>query len=84
VGGRSKIDGVLETTPKMKTLLAGLAFGESPRWHGNRLWLADWGAQQILAVDLDGHTEVIVRVRFPSFALSFDWLPDGRVRGLSH
>jgi sugar lactone lactonase YvrE len=69
----------METTPKMKTLLAGLAFGESPRWHDNRLWLADWGAQEILAVDLGGNTEVIVRVRFPSFPLSFDWLPDGRL-----
>lgn len=63
----------------MKTLLAGLAFGESPRWHGNRLWVADWGAREILAVDPDGHTEVIVRVRFPSFPLSFDWLPDGHL-----
>ena len=27
--------------------------GESPRWRENRLWLSDWGAQEIIAVDLD-------------------------------
>ena len=26
---------------EVKTLLTGLAFGESPRWHCDRLWLAD-------------------------------------------
>ncbi len=63
----------------MKILLAGLVFGESPRWHGDRLWLADWGAQQILALDLEGNCEVMVRVRFRSFPMCIDWLPDGRL-----
>src|SRR6266702_6540293 len=60
-------------------LVSGLAFGESPRWHGGRLWLADWGAQAILAVDSAGDTEVMARVEFPSFPMCFDWLPDGRM-----
>jgi sugar lactone lactonase YvrE len=34
-----------------RTLLTGLGFGESPRWHDGRLWFANWGAQQIIAVD---------------------------------
>ncbi len=25
--------------------------GESPRWHNGRLWLADWGASEVLVVD---------------------------------
>jgi hypothetical protein len=29
--------------PEVQTLLTGLAFGESPRWHEGRLWFADWG-----------------------------------------
>ena len=64
--------------PKVETLLTGLAMGESPRWHENRLWFSDWGAQEILAVDLDGNSEVIVRT---PFALPFciDWLPDRRL-----
>jgi sugar lactone lactonase YvrE len=67
------------TTPEVKTLLTGLAFGESPRWHGERLWVADWGAKEIIAVDPGGKSEVMVRVGFPSFPMSIDWLPDGRL-----
>src|SRR6478672_7399913 len=44
-----------EETPMPKTLLTGIALGESPRWHELRLWFADWGAQEIVAVDVDGH-----------------------------
>jgi hypothetical protein len=40
--------------PEVQALLTGLAMGESPRWHENRLWFSDWGAQEIVAVDLDG------------------------------
>ena len=65
--------------PEMHTLLTGLAFGESPRWHESRLWVADWGAQEIRAVTLEGKSEVIVKVSFPSFPLCFDWLQDGRL-----
>ena len=58
--------------------MTGVAMGESPRWHQQRLWFSDWGAQQIIAVDVDGRNEVAVRV---PFALPFciDWLPDGRL-----
>jgi len=59
--------------------LTGIALGESPRWHDGRLWFADWGAQEIVAVDLSGRAEVIVKVQFPSFPMCFDWLPDGRL-----
>ena len=65
--------------PELHTLVTGLAFGESPRWHEGRLWVADWGAKEILAVDREGKSEVIVTVSFPSFPLCFDWLPDGQL-----
>ena len=65
--------------PVPQTLMTGVAFGESPRWHGGRLWFADWGAQEIIAVDPAGNSEVVVRVGFPSFPMCFDWLPDGRL-----
>jgi len=32
----------------VKPLLTGLAMGESPRWHEDRLWLSDWGAREII------------------------------------
>jgi sugar lactone lactonase YvrE len=66
-------------TPAVHALLGGIAFGESPRWHDDRLWFSDWGAQQVVAVDLEGNSEVIVRVRFPAFPMCIDWLPDGRL-----
>jgi sugar lactone lactonase YvrE len=58
-----------------QVLMTGISFGESPRWHDDRLWFADWGAQQLIAVDLDGRSEVIAQVA--SFPFCIDWLPDG-------
>jgi sugar lactone lactonase YvrE len=58
-------------------LLTGLQLGESPRWHGDRLWLSDWAAHHVLAVDPDGSSEVMVEV--PAFPFCIDWLPDGRL-----
>ena len=63
--------------PELQTLMTGIAFGESPRWHDDRLWFSDWGTQEVIAVDLEGNSEVIVRV--PSFPFCIDWLPDGRL-----
>jgi sugar lactone lactonase YvrE len=68
-------------TSEVQTLLSGLVFGESPRWGPDgRLWVSDWGAREVVAVDLDGQSEVAVRLDFPSFqAICIDWLPDGRL-----
>jgi sugar lactone lactonase YvrE len=62
-----------------QVLLTGLAVGESARWHDGRLWFANWGAQEIVAVDLEGHSEVMVRVPTTGIPFSIDWLPDGRL-----
>jgi sugar lactone lactonase YvrE len=62
---------------ELQTLMTGIAFGESPRWYDDRLWFSDWGTQEIIAVDLEGESEVIVRV--PSFPFCIDFLPDGRL-----
>jgi sugar lactone lactonase YvrE len=58
-------------------LMDGIVFGESPRWHDGRLWFSDWGAQQVVAVDDDGHHEVVAKVE--SFPMCIDFLPDGRL-----
>jgi sugar lactone lactonase YvrE len=63
--------------PELQTLMTGIAFGESPRWHDDRLWFSDWGTQEIIAVDLEGKSEVIVSM--PSFPFCIDFLPDGRL-----
>jgi sugar lactone lactonase YvrE len=64
---------------ELQKLMTDIAFGESPRWHDDRLWFADWGAQEVVALDLNGASEVIIRVDFPSFPMCIDWLPDGRL-----
>jgi len=64
--------------PEVETLLTGLAMGESPRWHENRLWFSDWGAQEIVAVDTDGNSEVVIRTPF-GLPFCIDWLRDGRL-----
>jgi sugar lactone lactonase YvrE len=64
---------------EVQQLLDGLSFAESLRWHQDRLWLADWGAQEIVAVDGQGRPEVMARVDFPAFPMCIDWLPDGRL-----
>ncbi len=64
--------------PKVQTLMTGLAMGESPRWHQDRLWFSDWGAQEIVAVDPNGNNDVALRVPF-GLPFCIDWLPDGRL-----
>ena len=46
---------------EVRTMLTDVVFGESPRWHKGRLWFSDWGAGEVVAVDLDGEREVILR-----------------------
>ncbi len=61
-----------------RTLLTGLAFGESPRWHEDRLWFCHWGTQEIVTVGRNGTSEVVARVP-TTIPYSIDWLPDGRL-----
>ena len=60
-----------------RLLIDGLAFPESPRWHDGRLFVSDWGAHEIVAIDLAGMSEVVARVE--SFPMCIDFLPDGRL-----
>lgn len=61
-----------------KVLLDGFGMGESPRWREGRLWFSDWGTNVIVAVDLEGNTEVIGSGGGgPGWAV--DWLPNGRL-----
>ncbi len=64
--------------PELRTLMGGIEFGESPRWHEDRLWFSDWGTQEIVAVGLEGNSEVMVHAA-TSAPFCIDWLPDGRL-----
>ena len=63
--------------PDLETLMTDLTFPEQPRWREGRLWFSDWGTREVIAVDPEGHSEVILQG--PSFPLCVDWLPDGRL-----
>ena len=58
-------------------LYDGMQFPESPRWRDGRVWVCDWAAEELLAIGLDGASELIAKV--PSFPFCIDWLPDGRL-----
>jgi sugar lactone lactonase YvrE len=64
--------------PAPRVLLRGLAYVESPRWHDGRLWFAHWGTDEIIAVGLDGTSEVVAHGP-GGLGWSIDWLPDGRL-----
>ncbi len=70
----SQESAVVEAHP----LLSGLVIGESPRWHEGRLWFANWGTGEIVAVDPEGRSEVVGEGP-PGLGWSIDWLPDGRL-----
>lgn len=60
---------------ELNLLMENIVLGECPRWHDGRLWFSDWGAREMIAVDMQGRHEVIDR--FEVMPFSFDWLPDG-------
>jgi sugar lactone lactonase YvrE len=62
----------------LEVLLTDRVFGESARWHGDRLWFSDWGTQEIVTVGLDGRSEVAAVVP-GAFPFCFDWRPDGQL-----
>jgi sugar lactone lactonase YvrE len=61
-----------------RVLLDGFGLGESPRWHDGRLWMSNWGTNEIVAVDFEGNAEVIGAGGGGS-GWAVNWLPDGRM-----
>jgi sugar lactone lactonase YvrE len=64
--------------PTPRLLADGLTMVESGRWHDGRLWFAHWGTGEVVAVDLDGRTEVVAPGR-DTMGWSIAWLRDGRL-----
>jgi sugar lactone lactonase YvrE len=56
-------------------VVTGRGLVESPRWHDNRFWFADWTAGEILSIDEHSVCHVMARAAAPP--LSFDFAPDG-------
>ena len=57
----------------MDTVLTGLGMLESPRWRAGQLWVADWTAGLIRAIDAAGKYRIMVEHR--SLPMCFDFLP---------
>lgn len=68
----------MKVLPTPRRLADGFSMVESGRWHDGRLWFAHWGSGEVLAVDLDGRTEVVAPGR-DTMGWSIAWLPDGRL-----
>jgi sugar lactone lactonase YvrE len=68
--------GMLER--ELEPLIDGLAFGEAPRWHGERLVFSDIADHAVKTLAKDGRLETLVELggRRPS---GLGWLPDGRL-----
>lgn len=58
-------------------MIAGISFGEAPRWHDGALYLSDIHADRVLRVNPAGTFEVVVQL--PSPVSGLGWLPDGRM-----
>jgi sugar lactone lactonase YvrE len=62
---------------RLAVLVAGLDFGEGPRWHDDRLWYSDFWQGSVFTVTDDGRREAVhTGVTRPS---GLGWLPDGRL-----
>lgn len=60
-----------------RVVLEDLVFPESPRCHGGRVYVSDWGAGEVRALVEGGGSEVVARG--DAFPLCIDFLPDGRL-----
>lgn len=62
----------------IKTLITGLAIGESPRWHDGRVFISDMGANELRATT-PGMTGTELIAAIPGMPMGTGWLPDGRM-----
>jgi sugar lactone lactonase YvrE len=64
-------------TLRTEVLLEGLKFPESPRWHDDKLWFVDIDSHNVLTVDLNGNSELILQRTEQLSGLG--WLPVNRL-----
>jgi sugar lactone lactonase YvrE len=60
---------------ELRTLVAGGAFFEGPRWHEGRWWVSDFYRHTVSTVDADGAETVVMEVDGQPSGLG--WMPDG-------
>jgi sugar lactone lactonase YvrE len=67
----------MSSAPILEPYLSGLAFPESPRWHGGALWFSDFYDRRVCRVTADRRAETVAKV--PGQPSGLGWLPDGRL-----
>ena len=68
--------------PLPNVLLSGLNFPECPRWHQGKLWFSDMHAHQIMTVDLQGKSEVVLTLNTKDYndrPAGIGFLADGSI-----
>jgi len=61
--------------PDVRLLAERFCFGESPRWHGGRLWLSDFFAHAVKSISLAGDLRLEFAIDDQPSGLG--WMPDG-------
>lgn len=56
---------------RLETVVDGLGYVESPRWHAGRLWLSDFDRRQVLTVSADGRATTAARIPGVPSGLAF-------------
>jgi sugar lactone lactonase YvrE len=60
------------------TVLDGMAYLESPRWHDDRIWVSDFYTGEVLSARADG-SDRRLEAMVASQPSGLGWLPDGRL-----
>src|SRR3954447_21798965 len=76
--GRGRLGDMSRTNGGPTVILDALTIGESPRWHDDRLWVCNWGAGEVVALDVEATRERMLDAP-AAIPFSIDWLPDGRL-----
>jgi sugar lactone lactonase YvrE len=64
-------------TLKATIIYKGLAFGESPRWHGGKIWFSDMHNRKVMTIDAAGKVETVVDL--PGRPSGLGWTLDGKL-----
>jgi sugar lactone lactonase YvrE len=63
---------------EINTVLTGMSYLECPRWHEDRIWVADFYRHQVVSATEDGQ-DLRVEAEVPQQPSGLGWLPDGRL-----
>lgn len=63
---------------EISTVLTGMSYLECPRWHDDRIWVADFYRHQVVSATEDGQ-DLRVEAEVPQQPSGLGWLPDGRL-----